>query len=97
MHIRFADWRSAERLAVAQLGPALAKAEAAELLGCCVFIRKVECWCLRYQAPNAASGEEAKAFVAQLLDSMLLTQGQVTQWRETIDEPRSSPSVGRRA
>lgn len=86
VHIQFADWLSAERLAVAQLGPALTEAETTGLLGCWFFIRKTECWRLRYQTPNAASGTATKAFVEQLLDS-LLTQGQLTQWRETIYEP----------
>lgn len=86
VHIQFADWRGAERLAVAQLSPALAKAETAGLLGCWFFIRKAEWWRLRYQAPNAAPGDEAKAFVTQLLDSML-TQGQLIQWQRTVYEP----------
>ncbi|MGQ0775116.1 MAG: thiopeptide-type bacteriocin biosynthesis protein [Pseudonocardiales bacterium] len=86
VHIRFADWRSAELLAVTQLGPALADADAAGLLNRWFFIRKAQCWRLRYQASNAASGKEANTFVEQLLDSML-TQGQVIQWRESVYEP----------
>ncbi|MGH3930424.1 MAG: thiopeptide-type bacteriocin biosynthesis protein [Pseudonocardiaceae bacterium] len=84
VNLRFADWRSAEHLAVTQLGPALA--DAAGLLGCWFFIRKAECWRLRYQAPNATSGQEAQTFLTQLLDRMLI-QGQLTQWWETRYEP----------
>lgn len=87
VHVEFADWAAAERIAAAHVGPALAAAETAGTIASWWFTRKSPCWRLRLLPGRTAYGE-ARAFIRSTLDG-LSGQNRIVGWRETVYEPEA--------
>lgn len=81
--VEFTDPATAERVAVADLSPALIAAQDAGLVHGWWYIRKARTWRLRYKA-----GDPDSTVVSDLLDN-LTAAGRITGWTPGIYEPET--------
>lgn len=79
------DYTAAEHTGVAHLRPVMTDAEEAGLVASWWFVRKAQCWRLRYLPAHHAE-QDAHAFLHQVLDALRAT-GRIAGWVETIYEP----------
>ncbi|SBW22520.1 O-methyltransferase [Candidatus Protofrankia californiensis] len=82
--IEFTDRRTAEQVAVQDLRPALAAAQAEGLIAGWFFTRKHPCWRLRYLPADS----RADGFFADVLDGSA-TEGRIIGWTAGIYEPET--------
>jgi protein-L-isoaspartate(D-aspartate) O-methyltransferase len=85
VNVRCADWKAAEQMALADLGPRLVDAERAGTISCWWFVRKGASWRVR-ALPAAGQDERATAFLDQTMDD-LITRGAIQSWMRGIYEP----------
>jgi protein-L-isoaspartate(D-aspartate) O-methyltransferase len=88
VRIDFADWRTAEKVAVTRLDPALTQAVAGGILARWFFTRKAASWRLRCQGMTGDAGksaEEPAGILAHALDEMA-QRGDIIRWSTTIYE-----------
>jgi thiopeptide-type bacteriocin biosynthesis protein len=90
--VQWREWESAERTAVAHLGPRLDGLRKADALQSWWFIRKAPCWRIRLR-PVATDPTHLKASVSVLLDD-LVEAGHIERWRENIYEPEEAAFGG---
>jgi thiopeptide-type bacteriocin biosynthesis protein len=87
--VHFDSSDDAERVAVTELAPLLAEAEADGLISSWFFIRKNPCWRLSFLPSGGdVATRESTEFVHQGLNK-LHEDGQIARWVETIYEPES--------
>jgi protein-L-isoaspartate(D-aspartate) O-methyltransferase len=100
IQIDFADWRAAEQIAAARLGPLLAHAEADGIIMRWFFTRKGATWRLRCQSATEPLAGDRRETVAGWLDHILRTlakRNHITAWSPSVYEAETHAFGGRGA
>lgn len=95
--IDFPDWRAAEQTGTARLGPALAQAEADEIITCWFFTRKGATWRLRCQSNNEPHRARTVAGWIDHVLGALAERNDITGWSPSVYEAETHAFGGHAA